>query len=95
MAALAAVPAGKNLSDFVLVPGTRGETTGLFHALNDAVSYLGDEYFDPDGLALAQRAMDTLNVRCFSTRKGPVVKGILDAFMVRQPICRRKVRRQA
>ena len=45
MAALAAVPAGKNLSDFVLVPGTRGETTGLFHALNDAVKLSGDQYF--------------------------------------------------
>ena len=84
MAALAAIPAGKNLSDFVSIPGNCRETTVL-----DAVAYLGDEYFDPDGLALAQRAMDALNVQCFSTRKGPVAKAILDAFMVRQPICRR------
>jgi hypothetical protein len=44
----------------------------LLHAFNDAVTYLGDEYFDPDGLALVRRAMDALNVRCLSTRKGPV-----------------------
>jgi hypothetical protein len=95
MAALAAIPAGKNLSDFVSVPGTCGETAVLLHAFNDAVAYLGDEYFDPDGLALAQRAMDALNVQCFSARKGPIAKAILDAFMVRQPICRRKARREA
>ena len=65
------------------------------HAFNDAVAYLGDEYFDPDGLALAQRAMDALNVQCFSARKGPIAKAILDAFMVRQPICQRKARREA
>lgn len=29
-----------NLSDFVLVPGGRGEITALSNALNDAVSYL-------------------------------------------------------
>ena len=89
MAALAAIPAGKNLSDFVSIPGNCRETTVL-----DTVAYLGDEYFDPDGLALAQRAMDALNVQCFSTRKGPVAKAILDAFMVRQPICRRTARRK-
>jgi len=95
MAALAAITTGKNLRDFVSVPGGCGETTVLLHAFNDAVAYLGDEYFDPDGLALAQRAMVALNVQCFSTRKGPVVKAILDAFMVRQPICRRTARREA
>jgi hypothetical protein len=95
MAALAAVPAGKNLRDFVLVPGGIGETTALSDAFNDAVIYLGDEYFDPDGLALAQRALDALNVRCFSTRQGPVAKAILDAFMARRPICRRKAMRDA
>jgi hypothetical protein len=94
LAALAAVRAGKKLTDFVSVPGSRGETTALLHAFNDAVAYLGDEYFDPDGLALAQRAMDALNVQCFSTRKGPVAKAILDAFMVRRPICRRNARRE-
>ena len=95
MAALAAIPAGKKLSDFVSVPGGCGETTVLLHAFCDAVDYLGDEYFDPDGLTLAQRAMDALNVQCFSTRKGPVVKAILDACTVRQPICRRTARREA
>jgi hypothetical protein len=64
MAALAAIPAGKKLSDFVSVPGGCGETTVLLHAFCDAVDYLGDEYFDPDGLALAQRAMDALSVQC-------------------------------
>lgn len=29
-----------NLSDFVLVPGGRGEIAALSNALNDAVSYL-------------------------------------------------------
>jgi hypothetical protein len=95
MAALAAVPAGKNLNDFVVVPGGRGEITVLLHAFNDAVTYLGDEYFDLDGFVLAQRAMDALKVRCFSTREGAVAKAILDAYMVRQPICRRKARREA
>ena len=93
MAALAAVQAGKNLNDLISMPGGRGETTVLLHALNDAVAYLGDQYFDPDGLALARRAMVALNVHCFSTREGAVAKAILDAFMVRQPICRRKTRR--
>jgi hypothetical protein len=74
MAALAAIPAGKNLSDFVSIPGNCRETTVLLHAFNDAVAYFGDEYFDPDGLALAQRAMDALNVQRFSTRKGPVAR---------------------
>jgi hypothetical protein len=92
---LPAGAAGKNLRDFVSVPGSCGETTLLLHAFNDAVAYLGDEYFDPDGLALAQRAMAALNVQCFSTRKGPVVKAILDACTVRQPICRRTARREA
>ena len=95
IAALAAIPAGKNLSDLVSVPGNRRETTVLLHAFNDAVAYLGDEYFDPDGLALAQRAMDALNVQRFSTRKGPIAKAILDAFMARQPTCRRTARREA
>ena len=61
----------------------------------ERVAYLGDEYFDPEGLALAQRAMVTLNIHCFSTREGAVAKAILDAFMVRQPICRRRARREA
>ena len=52
MAALAAVPTGKNLNDVISMPAGRGETVVLLHALNDAVAYLGDEYFDPDGLAL-------------------------------------------
>ena len=95
MVALAAVPTGKNLNDIISMPGGRGETVVLLHALNDAVAYVGDEYFDPDGLALAQHAMVALNVHYFSTRKGPVVKAILDAFMVRQPICRRTARREA
>ena len=43
IAALAAVPAGKNLSDLVSVPGNCRETTVLLHAFNDAVPYLGDE----------------------------------------------------
>jgi hypothetical protein len=94
-AALAAVPMGKNLNDLISMPGGRGETVVLLHALNDAVAYLGDEYFDPEGLALAQRAMVTLNIHCFSTREGAVAKAILDAFMVRQPICRRRARREA
>ena len=50
-AALAAVPMGKNLNDLISMPGGRGETVVLLHALNDAVAYLGDEYFDPEGLA--------------------------------------------
>jgi hypothetical protein len=95
MAALTAVPTGKNLNDLISMPGGRGETVVLLHALNDAVAYLGDEYFDPDGLALAQRAMVALNIHCFSTREGAVAKAIRDAFMVRQPICRRKARREA
>ena len=93
MVALAAVPTGKNLNDIISMPGGRGETVVLLHALNDAVAYLGDQYFDPDGLPLAQRAMVALNVHCFSTREGAVAEAIRDAFMVRQPICRRKVRR--
>ena len=94
-AALAAVPMGENLNDLISMPGGRGETVVLLQALNDAVAYLGDEYFDPDGLALAQRALVALNVQCFSTRRGPVVKAILDAFMARQPTCRRTARREA
>ena len=95
MAVLGAVPTGKNLNDLISMPGSRGETVVLLHALNDAVAYLGDEYFDPDGLALAQRALAALNAQCFSTRRGPVVKAILDAFIARQPICRRTARREA
>jgi hypothetical protein len=95
LAALAAVQTGKSLNDLISMPGGCGETVMLLHALNDAVAYVGDEYFDPDGLALAQHAMVALNVHYFSTRKGPVVKAILDAFMVRQPICRRTARREA
>lgn len=95
MAALAAVRTGKNLNDLISLPGSRGETVVLLHALDDAVAYLGDEYFDPDGLALAQCAMGALDVHCFSVREGAVAKAIRDAFMVRQPICRRKVRREA
>jgi hypothetical protein len=95
MAALAAVSTGKNLNDFISIPGGRGEKVVLLHALNDAAAYLADEYFDPDGLALAQRALVALNIHCFSTREGAVAKAILDAFMVRQPICRRKTRREA
>jgi hypothetical protein len=93
--ALAAVPAGKNLNDLISVPGGRGETVVLLHALNDAVAHLGDEYFDPDGMALAERAMVALNICCFSTREGAVAEAIRDAFMARQPICRRNARREA
>ena len=93
MAALAAIPTGKKLNDIIPMAGSRGETVVLLHALTDAVTYLGDEYFDPHGLALAQRAMAALNVNCFSTREGAVAGAIRDAFMVRQPICRRKARR--
>ena len=67
----------------------------LLHALNDAVAYLADEYFDRDGLRSAQRALVALNIHCFSTREGAVAKAILDAFMARQPICRRKTRPEA
>jgi hypothetical protein len=93
LAALAAIPTGKKLNDIISMPGGRGETIVLLHALNDAVAWLGDEYFDPDGLALAQRAMAALNVYCFSTREGAVAEAIRHAFMVRQPVCRRKARR--
>jgi hypothetical protein len=93
MAALAAIPTSKNLNDIIPMPGGRGETVVLLHALNDAVACLGNKYFDPDRLALAQRAMAALNVHCFSTREGAVAEAIRDALMVRQPICRRKVRR--
>jgi hypothetical protein len=82
MAALAAVQGGKTLNDIVSAPG--GESTVMLHALNDAVTYLGDEYFDPGGLELAQRAMVALNVHCFSLREGVIAKVILDAFFVRQ-----------
>jgi hypothetical protein len=95
LAALAAVSSGKNLNDLISMPRGSGENVVLLHALNDAVAYLGDEYFDPDGLALAQRAMVALNIHCFSTREGAVAMAIRDAFMVRQPICRRKTRREA
>jgi hypothetical protein len=95
MAALRAVATGKNLNDLISMPGGRGETVVLLHALNDAVAYLGNEYFDPDGLALAECAMVALNIHCFSTREGAVAEAIRDAFMVRQPICRRKARREA
>jgi hypothetical protein len=54
------------------------------------VTYLGDEYFDPEGLEVAQRAMVALNVHCFSLGKAAIAKAILDAFFVRQAICRRK-----
>jgi hypothetical protein len=54
IAALAAVSTGKNLNDLISIPGGRGENVVLLHALNDAVAYVADEYFDPDVLALAQ-----------------------------------------
>jgi hypothetical protein len=95
IAALTAVSTGKNLNDLISMPGGRGETVLLLHALNDAAAYLGNEYFDSDGLALAERAMVALNVHCFSTREGAVAEAIRDAFMVQQPICRRKARREA
>jgi hypothetical protein len=55
MTAMATVAVGKNLNDFVVVlGGRRGETILLLHAFNGAVTYLGDKYFDPNGLALAR-----------------------------------------
>jgi hypothetical protein len=36
MAALAAVSTGKNLNDFISIPGGIGEKVVLLHALNDA-----------------------------------------------------------
>ena len=77
MAALAAVSTGKNLNDYISIPGGIGEKVVLLHALNDAAAYLADEYFDPDGLALAQRALVALNIHCFSTREGAVAKAAL------------------
>ena len=93
-AALAAVPLNKTLSDIVSVPGGRGESTAMVDALNDAVTYLGDEYFDPEGLEVAQRAMAALNIHCYSLGKGVVAKAIVDAFFVRQTRCRRKAIRK-
>lgn len=94
MAALEAIQGGKTLSDIIPVPGGRGESTLMMHALKDAETYLGDEYFDPEGLELAQRAMVTLSIHCLSLREGAVAKAILNAFYVRQPSCRRKTMRR-
>jgi hypothetical protein len=93
-AALAAIPLNKTLSDIVSVPG-RGENTAIVDALNDAVTYLSDEYFDPEGLAAAQRAMVGLNIHCYSLGKGAVAKAIVDALFVRQTRCRRKAIRKS
>ena len=90
MGALEAIRGGKALSDVISLPGGHGETTLVTHALKDAETYLSDEYFDPEGLELAQRAMVTLNIRCFSLREGAVAKAILDAFYVKRASCRRK-----
>jgi len=91
-AALAAIPSGKTPRDVVSVPS--GESTAMVHALNDAVIYLSDEYFDPPGLEVAQRAMVALNVHCFSLGKGAIAKAILDAFLIKQASCRRKAIRK-
>lgn len=94
MAALKAIQGGAALNDGISLPGCCGEDTLVAHALKDAEAYLGDEYFDREGLQLAQRAMVTLNIRCFSLREGAVAKAILDAFYVRRPSCRRKSMRR-
>jgi hypothetical protein len=93
-AALAAIPSGRTLSDIVSVPGGRGESTVMVHALNDAVTYLSNEYFDPEGLEVAQRAMAALNIHCYSLGKGAIAKAIVDAFFVSQARCRRKAIRK-
>ena len=93
-AALTAIPLGRTLSDIVSVPGGRGDNTAMADALNDAVTYLSDEYFDPEGLAVAQRAMAALNIHCYSLGKGAIAKAIVDAFFVRQTRCRRKAIRK-
>jgi hypothetical protein len=94
MAALKAIQGGKALNDVISLPGCDGENTLMTHALKDAETHLGDEYFDREGLELAQRAMVTLNIRCFSLREGAVAEAILDAFYVRGPSCRRKSMRR-
>jgi hypothetical protein len=94
-AALAAISLRKTLSDVVSAPGGRGQGTALVHALNDAVTYLSDEYFDPEGLEVARRAMVALSIECFGLRKGAIAKTILDAFFVRQARCRRKAIRRS
>jgi hypothetical protein len=95
VAALVAVEAGKTLYDFLSTDDGASKNTMLSQAFNDAVTYLDDEYFDPEGLAMAQRALAALNAHCFSLRKGAVAKAVLETFLVRQSNCRRKARRDS
>lgn len=82
MAALGGIAAGKELKDFVVVPGW-GQGRNIFEALNDAVKHL-DERFHADEIDTVDRAFEKLELVRTSDRKNVAAKAILEALVHRE-----------